>query len=234
MKKRLLLLPLVGGLLLSGCTFTLFGHEFSLFEGNNQNSQKKDDKDTTPSGDTTPTVKKGWTFSDSEFVFDFSSPDWKDNSVTPYISKTEDKDVVKNFTVKDGTNEYAFNDVGCYANTYDGEYYLMMKNTKYGEDEKQYADVPAFISNKTAMPKAIKKLTVVVNGGSSSASAVYRIAIGNQEYTTTVTEGGKTGGKGQTIVLESNASDAFYFAVCTNKNAGKSYNGQILKVTVGF
>ena len=66
MKKGLFLLPLVGGLLLSGCTFTLFGKEISLFEkknsNNNDNSNTSTDPtkptvvDTTPSGSLLGTV----------------------------------------------------------------------------------------------------------------------------------------------------------------------------------
>lgn len=49
MKKRLFLLPLVGGLLLSGCTFTLFGKEISLFEKKNKSN------DSTTPGTNQPT-----------------------------------------------------------------------------------------------------------------------------------------------------------------------------------
>ena len=43
MKKGLFLLPLVGGLLLTGCTFTIFGKEITLFE-------KKEEKGSGGSG----------------------------------------------------------------------------------------------------------------------------------------------------------------------------------------
>ena len=49
MKKRLFLLPLVGGLFLSGCTFTLFGKEISLFEKKDKNN------DSTTPGTNQPT-----------------------------------------------------------------------------------------------------------------------------------------------------------------------------------
>ena len=54
MKKGLFLLPLVGGLLLSGCTFTLFGKEISLFEKKNSNNNNNNNNSSTDP--TTPTV----------------------------------------------------------------------------------------------------------------------------------------------------------------------------------
>ena len=56
MKKGLFLLPLVGGLLLSGCTFTLFGKEISLFEKKNSNNNNNSNTSTDPTTPTTPTV----------------------------------------------------------------------------------------------------------------------------------------------------------------------------------
>ena len=66
MKKGLFLLPVVGGLLLSGCTFTLFGKEITLGKdkssessnnnnNNNSNNNNNNNNNNSSSGDTTPT-----------------------------------------------------------------------------------------------------------------------------------------------------------------------------------
>lgn len=56
MKKGLFLLPLVGGLLLSGCTFTLFGKEISLFEKKNSNNNNNNNNNNSSTDPTKPTV----------------------------------------------------------------------------------------------------------------------------------------------------------------------------------
>lgn len=169
--------------------------------------------------------------SGEQVVLDFTDTSWKDNKITPYISET-DMGVLKNFTYEG----IEYNDIGCYAsNGYDGApNYLMMKNTKYGADKKQYATVYAMFGNKTAFSKPIKKVEVEIEGTSSSASTLYRVNIGTSAVESAVTTGGKTGSKGQTITETSSDSGAYYFSVSTNAVDGKIYNGQLVKVTISF
>ena len=247
MKKRLILLPLVGGLLLSGCTFTIFGKKITLFEKDEQSSGSGDGsgKQSTDGSGTTPatsdpgrvsteggTISGDITVGEGDFVLDFTDSSWKDDQITPYISATEDKGVLKDFTYQN----MEFNDMGCYANKdNDGNRYLMMKNTGYGEGKNEYATgTPAFIGNKTPFTKPIKKVQLEINGASSSANTIYRVAISTKAPTLAITEKGITGQKGQKIYTTFDDAEAYYFSVSTNANSGKSYNGQILKVVVSF
>lgn len=59
MKKRLFLIPLIGGFLLSGCTIKLFGKTIKLFEKDEKQQNNKDkDKDNTPEETSTDPVIK--------------------------------------------------------------------------------------------------------------------------------------------------------------------------------
>ena len=183
--------------------------------GGNDDPGKKDD----PTGDSV--------------VLDFTDTVWKDEKITPYISAEEDMGVLKTFTYQD----IVYNDIGCYADVgYNGApNYLMMKNTKYGADKKQYATSYAMIGNKTPFSSPIKKVEVVVEGTNSSGNTIYRVNIGTSAVTSAVTSGGATGKKGETITETSSASDAYYFSVSTNATSdGKIYNGQIVSVTIHF
>jgi len=223
--KKLFLLPLFAALALTGCNI---GGKDSGGGG----SEPGGDVDPEGGGGGGGGASGGGSVSDKEVVLDFTSSYWSDNKVTPYISNTE-MGALKDFSYGGTT----YNDVGCYASKgYNGgTNYLMMKNTKYGEAKDQFAEDPAYISNRTAFAKAIKKVKVEVEGESSSGNTIYRVNIGTSEYTAAVTEGGQTGKKGQTIELVSNDANAHYFAVSTNKTAeGKIYNGQLLKVTISF
>lgn len=233
MKKRLVLLPFIGAFLLAGCELQIG----SLHIGGDKKSNNEAEKQTQPEGE--GQKQEGEKEGEGEgtkvedFVLDFTDPAWKDDQVTPYISETDDMGVLKTFTYQD----MEFNDVGCYASAgYNGaSNYLMMKNTKYGSSKDQYSTVPAFFGNKTAFDQPIKKVEVQVEGSSSSANCIYRVAIGKAAVAEPVTSGGATGKKGQTFSTTSTDKDAFYFSVSTNKTSdGKIYNGQLLKVTVSF
>ena len=54
MKKSLFLLPLVGGFMLSACTFNLFGKEIKLFEKDSSSSSGSGSTTPSGSGSTTP------------------------------------------------------------------------------------------------------------------------------------------------------------------------------------
>lgn len=230
MNKRLVLLPLLGGFLLSGCTFTLFGKTIKLFEKDNK-EQKEENKDSgdNKGGEQQQEETSGGHLNDSELLMDFTDSSWKNDRVFPYVGSDAPELLSFEFAGLE------FNDVGCYASSYNEEYYVMMKN-KYGDSNSPtyFKDQPAFISNKTALPKPIKKVELTINGGSSSGNTVYRVAIGTSEFTSAATEGGATGKKGQTISTTSTDSSAFYFSVSTNVDNDKIYNGQILKVKVSF
>ena len=219
MNKKLILLPIIGGFLLAGCELQIGNlHIGGKKKTDNTDSGQKEEEKKEDAGGT--------------LVLDFQDTTWKDESITPYIAVT-DMGVMKSFTYEG----IEYNDVGCYASAgYNGAAnYLMMKNTKYGESKDQYSKVPAFFGNKTAFKNPIKKVEVVVEGSSSSANTIYRVAIGTSAVEAPVTEGGATGKKGQTFSTTSTDANAFYFSVSTNKTAdGKIYNGQIYKVTVTF
>ena len=55
MKKRLFLIPLVGGFLLSGCTFKLFGTTIRLFE---KNTPQEENNEDTPEEEALPTIMR--------------------------------------------------------------------------------------------------------------------------------------------------------------------------------
>lgn len=219
MKKRLFLLPLIGGFMLAGCELQI--GSWHIGGDKNKEEQKQEEKKEGEQEQKTDDV-----------VLDFTDTSWKDDSVTPYIADT-DMGVMKSFTYEG----IEYNDVGCYASAgYNGApNYLMMKNTKYGASKDQFATVPAFFGNKTAFRKPIKKVEVQVEGSSSSGNTIYRVVIGKAAAEAAVTTGGATGKKGQTFSTTSTDSDAFYFSVSTNKTSdGKIYNGQLVKVTVSF
>lgn len=213
MKKSLFLLPLLASLALVGCG--------------------KKDGESDNKGGNGGNGGNGGGEGENSLVLDFTDTVWKDERITPYISAEEDMGVLKSFTYED----IVYNDIGCYASAgYDGApNYLMMKNTKYGAKKDQYATVPAFFGNKTPFSSPIKKVTVEVEGSSSSGNTIYRVNIGSSEMTSAQTSGGATGSKGQTFSTTSTASDAYYFSVSTNKTAdNKIYNGQLVSVTIEF
>lgn len=168
-----------------------------------------------------------------DVVLDFTDTSWKDNKVTPYINAEKDMGKLYTFTYQGIT----YNDIGCYASAgYQGApNYLMMKNTGYGADKKQYATSYAFIGNQTAFTSPIKKVEVVIEGTNSSGNTIYRVNIGTSAATSAVSTGGETGKKGQTITVTSTDSNAYYFSISTNATSdNKIYNGQLVKVTVSF
>lgn len=230
MKKSLFLLPLLASFALAGCEFTIGGKTITLGgnktqQGGNNTQQGGNNTDNGGNG--------GGNTGGSQVVLDFTDTSWKDDKVTPYIDSKTDMGVIKSFEYEGIT----YNDVGCYASAgYSGApNYLMMKNTKYGENADQYATVCAFVGNKTAFSSPIKKVTVVVEGTNSSGNTIYRVNIGTSEITAAPTTGGATGGKGQTFSTTSTDSKAYYFSVSTNKTSdGKVYNGQIVSITIDF
>ena len=249
MKKGLFLLPLAGALVLSGCTFTLFGKTITLFEkkeesggsgsggsgsGGSGGGGGGGSTERTSAGQEVSTggAKSSTTASSDAVVLDFTQSTWKDDQSTPYVSADECGELLS-FTYEG----IEYTDQGCYANTYSGSYYLMMKNTKYtgGEQTSGYAKYPAFIGNKDPFDKPIKKVIVEVEGSSSSANTVYRASIHTEPQEVAATSGGFTGGKGDTFYTETTSDEGYYFTVSTNKTSdGKSYNGQVLKVTISF
>ena len=234
MKKGLILLPMLSGLLLSGCQFTIFGKTIKLFEKDNKEEKQSGDNSGGNQGGDQGGSGQGGGMVGNVLTLDFTDTYWKDNKVTPYIGNDEPGEM-KSFTF----NDMEYNDVGCYASSYNGDSYLMMKNTGYTADETAapsgYAAKCAFFGNKTAFSSPIKKVELQINGGSSSANTIYRVNIGTSAFEEAQTEGGASGKKGQTINTTSSDSNAYFFAISTNKTAdNKTYNGQILKVVVTF
>ena len=234
MKKGLILLPMLGGLLLSGCQFTIFGKTIKLFEKDNKEEKGSNEGSNNNQGGNENESTSGGGMKDNVLTLDFSDSYWKDEKVTPYIGNDEPGEM-KSFEFVG----MEYNDVGCYASAYSGDYYLMMKNTGYTADETNapngYATNLAFFGNKNAFSKPIKKVEVQINGGSSSGNTIYRVNIGTSAFESAPTDGGASGKKGQTISTTSSDSGAYYFAVSTNRTSdNKTYNGQIKKVVVTF
>lgn len=171
------------------------------------------------SGDSGDTPAEGG----GSIEMDFTQSMWKDEQITPYIETGSTE--VKSFEY----GGYTFNDCGSYANTYNGKYWLQMKNKD--------TEAQAFISNKTAASGAITKVEVTVNAEADGASpnATYRLALGSSEFTA-VAEGtvkDEKKGAGLTLTVTADKSAGYKYFLLANINVGtKKYNGQILKVKV--
>lgn len=260
MKKGLFLLPLVGGLLLSACTFNLFGKEIKLFEKDDSSSQSGGSGGSGGGGSggggsggggsggggggggsqsagqevSTGGAKEATTASEDAVVFDFSTSTLKDQRVLPYVD-FGDAGHLYTFDYEGIT----YNDIGCYTSAYQSDYYLMMKNTDWtGGDMNTagFSNKLAFIGNAEPFAKPIKKVIVEVNGGSSSDVTVYRATIHTEPQTVAATEKGFVGAKGETFYTETTSDQGYYFTVSTNKNTekNKTKNGQIKKITISF
>jgi len=258
MKKGLFLLPLVGGLLLSACTFNLFGKEIKLFEKDDSSSESggsggsggggsggggggsggggggggSSERKSSGQEVSTGGAVEATTASSDALVLDFTDSHWKTNKTLPYIDADKCGEVLE-FTYEG----IKYNDQGCFQQTYNNSSYLMMKNTKYtgGDQKSGFATYPAFIGNAEPFAKPIKKVIVEVEGSSSSDSTIYRATIHTEPQTVAATAGGYVGAKGNTFYTETTSDQGYYFTVSTNKTSdGKSYNGQVLKVTISF
>lgn len=120
---------------------------------------------------------------------------------------------------------FMFNDAGTYISSYNGAYWLHMKNKDAG--------MQAFLSNHTPFKKAITKVEIVTRDDeSASASMAFSVVIGNTHYVSGQTGGATGTGRGKTITATASKADNYhYFCItCTDQ----ARNGQIvsLKVTL--
>lgn len=225
MKKGLFLLPLAGALVLSGCTFELFGKEITLFE---KEEKKPSGGKTTPSGgDTTPT---GGDTTPVEFSF----PE-KDSSVFIEIDRT---DLVNSHAIEDGktypkaaytftTDEVTFNaSVGVGIKTSDDKDHPNA-NFYYESNSMQFKRNSGLVSNSDAVEGATK---ITINWFATFASEgdqyLPKVKVGDAAGSTstavtaneaTPVKGTKTGHKQVTSVkiadneYEDQEKDAYFY-----------------------
>lgn len=178
-------------------------------------SKNKDNTDD-PSGSDAPV-------STETIVMDFTQTSWKDEKVFPYIETGSTE--VLSFD----WNGYTFNDCGCFAGSYDGNSYMMMKNKD--------TTAMAFISNKTKFSAPITKIEVVV-ADSSSASGKVLVGLGGSEFAAaSESPAVKQEKQGQGVVLTVEAeksADYHYFELVNTAQGTKKYNAQINSVSIYF
>ena len=217
MKKGLFLLPLVGGLLLSGCTMNLFGKQINI-----KLPWEKESSDSSESGG--DDKKK-----EGEYVeLDFTDPSWSDNQITPYV---KDNTTLLSFTYE----SVDYNDKGCFATSYDGSYYLAMKN-KWVDGKVEENEEFAFIGNSTSYGKAIKSVEVEVS--QQTGGVMFVVAFGKSAFTTSQTSGAKSysAASSKSAKFTATCSDGSqYWSISATKNVGDwRKNGALAKVTIYF
>lgn len=171
--------------------------------------------------------------SDDVLVLDFGDSIFKDEQITPYVKNPDDGREMQTFDYEGIT----FNDWGCYADTYDGDYYLMMKNTNKAKDYTiGQVEMFAFLSNSTEFDKEISKVEIETRAGSSTKVS-YVISLGDEEFTEAQSSGAvKKSGAGVKITATAKSS-AHYFAVSTIQTGADSdfvKNGQLKKISIYF
>lgn len=257
MKKGLLLLPLVGGMMLAGCDlsnlFNIFKNDNNQQQnqgnnnqGNNNqgnNNQGNNDQGNTTGGDDHGTgggnttggddhgTGGGSTVTEGSVVLDFSQSNFKDDKVTPYI---EDATTLQTF-IYNGTT---YNDKGCFATAYDNNYYLMMKN-KWTDHKVVEGEEFAFIGNATSYGKAIK--SVEVTTASNSGSVDFIVAFGTTAFTSSTATGTKhtvtATSSGAPVInfTETAGTGCEYWSISATRPVGQyAKNGAVAKIVINF
>ena len=235
MKKRLLCLPLVAAML-GGCTVLGFDLSkldvFHWFTNNNQTGGGNNTTGGNTSGGNTTggnTTGGGTVEVGSKLVLDFSTSAMKENQVTPYVSELN---TLYNFTYEGVT----YNDRGCFADLYSGDYYLMMKNKLANGDNTSPADIGenwAFIGNADEYDKPITSVEVELRNG-GSAKTQYHVAFGDSAFT--LGDVSKSDGNGSQASFTVTGNGKKFFAITAFVQSSEKYakNGQIKKITINF
>ena len=232
MKKSLFLLPLVGGFMLSACTFNLFGKEIKLFEKESSSSGSGSGS-TTPSGSGS-TTPSGDTPSGSTDPFSFPT---KDSSVFVEIDYDDIKSHMTTNTYpsadfefeSDGVSFAATKSVGWKtANTTGGNYYnenhsMQFRSAKHANGAGKVTTKEATTATKVTVhwfatyeEEETKYHPIVYTGDSASSCTT---AVNCSEGTKV--KGQATGGK----EYDSNAKKDWdvYFFTTTYDVSGKSF-----------
>ena len=228
MKKKLFLLPLIGGLLLSGCTIKLFGKEINI--------GKKDSggDSSTPTDTTDDSEETGGGMKGDTLIMNFTSSYWKDEKVFPRV---EDNETLCNFTF----DNVKYNDKGCYASVYTDEdsgetnRWLMMKN-KWVDGKVAEGEEFAFIGNAASYGKAIKSIDVEVSPQTGGVDFI--VAFGSSAFTVGPTSGAKkySATASTKASFSATCSDGSQFWAISATRPVNQYrkNGGIAKITVHF
>lgn len=245
MKKGLFLLPLLAGFVCAGCEFELFGKKFQIGGNKDNNTQQNGTGTGTGTGGNTNTGGNdssggntsggGNTSSgtgdtvdvDSEIILDFTKSEWKDEKLTPYV---EDNTTLQTFTY-DGVT---YNDKGCYANAYNGTYWLMMKN-KWEDGKVVSGEEFAFIGNADKFSKPIKSIDVEVSVQTGAVDFV--VSFGDSAFGSSSTDGFKYTAAASTSAsfTATCSSNSSFFAISATKAVGQyRKNGGIAKVVIHF
>ena len=233
MKKRLILLPMLGGLLLSGCQFTIFGKTIKLFEKDNKSEKGSNEGSNNNQGGNESGSHGGGGMVGNDLTLDFTDSYWKDEKVTPFV---EDNTTLQTFEF-DGIT---YNDKGSFANQYtpdngDTIRWLMMKN-KWEDGKVVEGEEFAFIGNATAYGKAIKSIDVEVS--SQTGGVDFVVAFGSSAFTTSSTSGAKkyTAAASKSATFSATCSDSSQFFSISATTAVGQYrkNGGIAKIVVHF
>jgi len=219
MKKGLFLLPLMASFVLAGCEFSVFGTTFKFGENNKTENKQEDNNNNDQGGNGGGNT--------NSVVLDFTVSTWKDEQITPYVS---DNTTLQTFEYEGIT----YNDKGSFVNSYQDNYYLMMKN-KWTDGKVEEDEEFAFIGNADSYGKAIKSIDVEVS--KQTGAVTFVVAFGGSAFTVSSTTGTtKTVSSSSSVKFTATNTDSSqYWSLSATRAVGEyRKNGGIAKVTINF
>lgn len=140
---------------------------------------------------------------------------------------TTDTTTEVSFSAAVGTSTISFGGTHVRCSSYGGETFLMMQSKP---DTKNKTGVSSHIYSKTAMPGAIKYITIKTGSG-ASAKAKYEVSFGTSALSTITTAAGTNVKNGTRHTWDCTVADATYFQIASTNS---SANGQLVSVTVVY